>query len=166
MNLYFVVPFLALVAILQTALVPALGVGGVRFELMLLMVIAWSVRRGAVEGAVWGFCGGLALDLFSGVPMGTSALALIVVAMLTGLAQGTVVRSRAALPWVMAAPATFIYHGVILIVLAITGRPVDVGVALLRQALPTAVYNVIVMIAVYSFLSWLDRRTGEPELRW
>ncbi len=166
MSLYFVVPFLALVAILQTALVPALGVGGVRFELMLLMVIAWSVRRGAVEGAVWGFCGGLVLDLFSGVPMGASALALMVVAMLTGLAQGTLVRSRVALPWLMAALGTFVYHGVILIVLSIMGRPVDVGVALVRQALPTAVYNVVVMIAVYSFLAWVDRRTGEPELRW
>jgi len=163
---YFVVPLLVLVAILQTTLLPHLSVGGARPDLMLLMVISWSLRRGLNEGVVWAFCGGLALDLLSGAPLGSSSLALIIVAILTNLVRGGSVRSRAALPWVMAALATFAYYGVLSIILAITGRPIDVGTIVFRHVLPSAVYNVVVVALVYSLLTRLDQRTGEPELRW
>lgn len=166
MNLYFVVPFLVWVAILQSALASRLSVGGARPELMALVVMAWTLRRGAGEGVVWAFCGGLALDLLSAAPLGSSSFALMVVAALTDLTRRTAVRSQALLPWVLAAVATLIYYGVVLIILALAGRPAGAGVIFLYHGVPSAVYNVILVALVYSFLSWLDRRTGEPELRW
>lgn len=166
MNLYFVVPLLALVAVLQSTLAPHLRVGGVQPELVLLMVVSWSLRRGLVEGAVWAFCGGLALDMLSGGLMGSCSLALLSVAFVTSLVRGSLVRSRAALPWVMAVLGTLIYYAVLLIMMALAGRPVDLDTVLLRQAVPAAVYDVILVAVIYNILTWLDQRTGEPELRW
>ncbi len=166
MSLYFVIPFLLLIAILQSTLAPRLSVGEGRPDLMLLVIVAWSLRRGMTEGIVWAFCGGLLMDLFSGAPMGTSALALIGVAWVTGLVRDSMVRSRAALPWVMAALATLIYYGLVLLVLSLTGRPVDLRATMLHHALPVALYNVVIVILIYRLMTWLDRRTGPPELRW
>lgn len=166
MNLYFVVPFLVLISILQSALAPRLSVGGARPELMALVVLSWTLRRGAGEGAVWAFCGGLALDLLSAAPLGSSSLALMAVAVVTDLTHRVTVRSQAFLPWVMAALATVIYYGVWLIILTLAGKPVEADAILLYHVLPSAVYNVILVALVYSFLTWLDQRTGEPELRW
>jgi rod shape-determining protein MreD len=166
MSLYFTIPFLALVAMLQSTLVPHLAVGSVRFDLMLLVVISWSLRRGLQEGLVWAFCGGMALDLFSGVPLGSTALVFMIVASVVALARASLFRSRMALPWMMAGLATLIYYGLFLVVMAIMGRPLEVGTILLRQALPATVYNIVLVTVVYAFLTWLDQRSSEPELRW
>lgn len=151
---------------LQSTLVPHLAVGSVRFDLMLLVVVSWSLRRGLQEGMVWAFCGGMALDLFSGVPLGSTALVFMIVAGVVALARASLFRSRVALPWIMAAVATLMYYGLFLIVMGLMGRPFETGTILLRQALPALVYNVVLMTLVYSFLTWLDRRSSEPELRW
>ncbi|MBN1887253.1 MAG: rod shape-determining protein MreD [Thermoflexales bacterium] len=166
MSLYFTIPFLALVAMLQSTLVPRLAVGSVRFDLMLLVVVSWSLRRGLQEGILWAFCGGMALDLFSGVPLGSTALAFMIVASVVALARASLFRSRVALPWVMAGLATLIYYGLSLVIMGIMGRPLEVGTILLRQVLPAMLYNVVLVTAVYGFLTWLDRRSSEPELRW
>ena len=68
--------------------------------------------------------------------------------------------------WVMAGLATFIYYGFFTLIVAIGGRTVDIGAIALRQALPAAMYNVVAVTAIYSLLTRLDQRTGEPELRW
>jgi rod shape-determining protein MreD len=165
-SLYFVVPFLILIAILQSSLVPHLRVGGASPNLMVLCVVAWGLRRGMSEGTVWAFGGGLALDLFSNAPLGVSALALIAVAVLTDLVRTNMLRSRAALPWLMALLGTLVFYAVMVLTLRIAGRPLDIGEALLRRALPAGVYGVILMTVVYSLLTRLDQRTGGPELRW
>src|SRR5512136_1616377 len=100
---YFTIPFLLVVAILQSTAAPRLAMAGARPDLMLTSVVAWSLlaafrareleyagespslTRGINDGVVWGFVGGMFLDLLSGAPLGTSALALMAAALAVGV---------------------------------------------------------------------------------
>ena len=165
-NPYLVVPLLLTVALLQTTALPALEILGVKPELMLLMVLAWSLLRGVEEGLVWAFLGGLMLDLFSGGPVGASALALLVVSFLSGLARGSVTRGSFVLPIGVALAGTLLYQTLFLLVIQLTRGTVPWTDGLFRMTLPSLAVNALLMPVIFWVMAWLDRKTGREEIGW
>jgi len=165
-NPYLVVPLLLTVALLQTTALPALEILGVRPELMLLMVLAWSLLRGVEEGLVWAFLGGLMLDLFSGGPVGASALALLVVSFLSGLTRGSVTRTSFMLPIGIALAGTLLYQTLFLLVIQLTRGTVPWADSLFRATLPSLAVNALLMPVIFKIMAWLDRKTGREEIGW
>ena len=102
-------------------LLSRINLWGARPDLMLLVVLVWAVVRSMDEGMVWGFVGGLIIDLFSGGPLGTTALALLTVAFLTGQPWGQGIGSPVIRLLLLAFAAGLAYHLVLLAVLAWTG---------------------------------------------
>lgn len=165
-NPYLVLPLLLTVALLQTTALPALKVLGVKPELMLLTVLAWSLLRGVEEGLVWAFLGGLMLDLFSGGPLGASALALLVVSFLSGLTEGSVTRTSFVLPMGTALAGTLLYQSLFLLIIRLTRGTVPWTDSLFRVTLPSLAVNTLLMPAMFQALAWLDRKTGREEIGW
>ena len=64
-------------ALLQSAVVPFISIGGARPNLPFLVAGSWSLAAGAGEGVWWAFIGGLAADLLSGGPLGAFAVAAL-----------------------------------------------------------------------------------------
>lgn len=133
---------------------------------MLLTVVSWSLLRGTREGIVWGFVGGLCLDLFSGGPFGLSALALIAVGIFASLGGMNIYRGHIALPIVTAVAATLIHGPLYLFLLHIMGRSIAWFDTLLQVMLPSTVFNGLLTLPVYAALRWLHRNTGPEELQW
>lgn len=148
-----------LVAILQTSLMPYLSLAGVKPDLMLLVVISWVAVNGRGEGLFWAFIGGLCLDLFSGLPFGASALALLVSSLLAG-------PGNLGLPWpgVAVFLATISYDLIIMALLQITGWEVIWGASLIKIVLPSALLNALLAWPIYWALRWLHRRTSPEQL--
>lgn len=163
---YLYVPLLAMVALWQATVAPHLIILGARPDLMLLTVVSWSVLRGVREGVVWGFVGGLCLDLFSGASFGLSALVLMAVGLFSGLGETAITRGRVVLPVVAALVATPVHGFLYLALLYIAGYKVSWFDTLLRVMLPTMIFNGLLIIPVYTLLRWLHRRTGREELEW
>jgi rod shape-determining protein MreD len=126
---------------------------------MLLVVLAWSVVRGMNDGLVWGFIGGLIIDLFSGGPLGATVLALVVVAFMAGEPWGLGVGAPTIRLLVLTFLSVTVYHLALLIILGWTGHTVDWGWALLRVAGPSALLNAVLAPFVQGPLNWLERRT-------
>ena len=63
MNLYLVIPILTGVALFQSVVLSQVDLWGARPDVMLLAVLVWAVVRGLDEGMVWGFVGGVIVDL-------------------------------------------------------------------------------------------------------
>jgi len=145
--------------LIQSVWLSRVNVWGARPDLMLLVVLVWAVVRGVDEGLVWGFVGGLIVDLLSGGPLGATALALLAVAFLAGQALGQGLGSPVARLLLLALLGVVVYHLVLLIVLAWTEHTVDWGFALLRVAGPSALLNVVLAPFVRPPLAWLERRT-------
>jgi rod shape-determining protein MreD len=163
---YLVVPLLAVVAILQTTIVPGLTVWGVFANLPLLVVVSWSLLRGPREGAIWGFIAGLMVDLLSGAPFGAATLSLITVGFLAGLGEATVFRARIALPMIVMFLATIVYDLLFLLIVQISGQPVAWLDSIFRLVLPSAILNAVLIPIVFLATRWLYARFGREEMEW
>ena len=181
---YFTIPFLLIVAILQATAAPRLTVSDARPDLMLVSVVSWtllaafrarelqytgeppSLWRGVNDGIVWGFTGGMFLDLLSGAPLGLSAIALMACALTVGIFSVGVASSPLILMIAATPLGTFVFHGVFLVGLALTGRPVFWSVDVVRVILPSTAFNLALVPVVYLLLSLLNRRTERQRLQW
>lgn len=167
MSIYASILILVAGVVLQSSLAPHLAVIGVKPNVVLPMVVAWSVVRGASEGVVWGFIGGLLLDLLSGAPVGISALTLTLVGFATNLGETAVFKSSLVLPLATVFAATLFNDGIQILLLQALGWDLTWVEAMARVALPTAILNAVLMPLVYLPLHWVSGRVSGPgELQW
>lgn len=150
-------------ALIQSSVLFRFSLGGARLNLVLLSVVSWSLLRGAREGIVWGFLGGLALDFLSGAPFGSCAFALTLVGYLPSLGRLTLYRTSPLLPSAVALAANIIHDSILMTVLIVTGHFVPWRDVLLQVTMPTALLGALVIPLVYRALAWLHRRTLPEE---
>lgn len=166
LNLYVTLPLLIGVALLQSTVLPHLTLAGVAPDLMLLVVVSWSLLRGTAESIVWALLGGLMLDLTSGIPFGVTTLSLALISVLTGLGEVNVFRANMLLPGATIAAATVVYYLAVLVLSQMLGRPVVWGLSLFRLIGWAVVVNSVAMPLVYLLLRWLHRRTSGEHIGW
>jgi rod shape-determining protein MreD len=157
---------LAFLAIAQSTVMPLVAVSGTKPDLLFLAVVSWSLLRGAEEGIVWGFIGGMFLDILSGGPFGVSAIALMSMSLLTGFGETNFFRGHFLLPLAIIPFGTVIYYSLILMLLALLGQPLPWGQSFLRVMLPAALVNLAVMPLVHWGLAGLHRKTGRQQIEW
>jgi rod shape-determining protein MreD len=131
---------------------------------MLLVVVSWSLLRGAREGIVWGFLGGLTLDFLSGLPLGSCAFTLTVTAYLASLGQLTLYRTSPLFPSGLALVAAVVHDSMLMVLLSLVGHAVAWPELLLRVTVPSAVLGSLVMPLVHRGLTHLHHRTLSEEM--
>lgn len=166
LSLSFFVPLLVGVAAVQVSLLPHLTIVGVRPDLMLLVIISWSLLRGTAEGMLWGFVGGVCLDFLSGAPFGVSTLALLVVSFLASLGEVRIYGTHIILPLSTIFLATIAYDFIFLLLLQMLGRPVPWVESTVSIVLPSTLLNVFLMLPVYWAIRWLHVKTGRERIEW
>ncbi len=158
MSLYYGIPILMVAAVLQSAWLEDVHILGGRPDLALLLVVTWAIIRGAEEGALWGFVGGLFYDLLSGGSFGLWTLPLTAVGYLAGRpwvhALGPTL-SRLAL---MSALGTLLGHLLLLLSMGMLGYAVNIGRALQTVVGPAALLNFLLSPFAFTFLVWAHRR--------
>lgn len=108
--LAYLMPVLLIVAsILQSTAANRVEIRNVKPDLVLLLVVAGTLIYGSRAAVGWAFVGGVALDLFSGGPLGSSSLALIMVALVVGVGHRTLSRFNVLVPLTATALGTFVY---------------------------------------------------------
>ena len=135
-------------------------------NLVLLLLVSWSLLRGLREGLILALASGFMLDALSGGPFGALTVALIFVAWLSGLGETNVFRTVRFFPSFTMALATLIYYGVLLFLLKMSGRPIEWSSALVRIVAPEIVINLVTMPLIYHGLRWLGVRYGPRSVEW
>jgi rod shape-determining protein MreD len=128
---------------------------------MLLVVLVWTILRGLNEGMVWGFVGGLAIDLLSGGPFGAHTLALLGVALVGRQRWGEGLGAPMIRVLLLALVSGLAYHLILLTVLTWTGHVVDWGYSFLRVAAPSVALCVVLSPLVRQALRWVSSRLEE-----
>jgi len=161
---YMALVGLGVVVLTQATLISRVRVLGVSPDLLLVTVVGWSLLRGVGEGLLWGFAGGLGIDVISGLPLGMSALALLPAAWLGGLGRGTIYSSSAILSLLLVTVATPLRGWLILALQAASGLQVDWIATTLHVISVEAALNVLLMAAIYPVMRvWvmpLDKPTA------
>jgi rod shape-determining protein MreD len=147
-------------ALLQSAVVPFISVGGARPNLPFLVAGSWSLAAGAGEGVWWAFIGGLAADLLSGGPLGAFAVASLPPVAAIGLGERP---SPRPLPVLLGAAfltaAAFVAGVLYVLALSLAGTTVpDIG-GLAIQIGGGAIFTGVLGIATYPIARWVSRHT-------
>jgi rod shape-determining protein MreD len=149
-------------AVLQVTLAPRLELRGAFPNFALLLVVGWTLLRGAGPGIRWAIGGGLLLDLLAPGPLGVHALALAVAAYCTGFLKRSFEPDPFLLPAASAALATVAYNLVLVAVSEALGSPVDFLPALQAWVAPSALYDAALLPLLLLFLRNVDRAIPEP----
>ena len=146
-------------AMLQASALPSFMPGGIAPDLMLLLVVSWSLLRGARASIPLALAGGLLLDLLSGGPFGAATIALLVAGVIIGLEELNLFRDSFWLPPLAGGLATVIYDGAFLVVLLLSGRPLQPVQTLLQVVLSAVLLNAVLMYPVFWAMRAVHRRT-------
>jgi rod shape-determining protein MreD len=164
MGLFLGIPLLALLAVLQSTVMNSLLLLDGRLDLVLLAVVSWGVAGRPEEAMVWGLFGGLFLDLFSGVPLGSHAIVLVLVTFLVSLMQGRFWQMQFFMPLGVMLLSSVAYHLLGLSVLFILGREIDFEFSFSRIILPSTFLNIAAAIPVYNLVEGVQNRLFPPEV--
>ena len=147
-------------ALLQSAVVPFISVGGARPNLPFLVAGSWSIAAGAGEGVWWAFVGGLAADLLSGGPLGAFAVASLPPVALIGLGERPVPRPTPVLIGASYLAAAAFAAGILYaLALTLAGIPGPDLAGLAIQIGGGAIFTGLLGIATYPIARWIARAT-------
>ena len=154
-SFYAAIPLMALLAVAQTAIFARFPVLGVVPMVPFLIALLWGLLRGTEEGAVWAFCAGFFLDMFSIAPMGLLALSMMTAVIAATWIQEAFPTNRVLLPPVLILLATVIQNLLYLLFLRLLGN----GSSL--QALANLTNIIILHLSlappIYGLFFWIDR---------
>lgn len=155
----WIVPLLGILSMFQASLMGLFTIYGVKPELVLIVILAWSLTFGSSETLVWAFIGGIWLDIFSGGPMGASSIALMTASLVAGVGYRSLSRFNILVPLfvviVGSLTFSFIYLG-ILELLDATGLlsgSLDLVGAVENIVFPTMLYNTSIMLLIIPLLN-------------
>lgn len=154
---------LFLAAIMQVSIFAQVHVLGGVPDVLLVMLVAVALLRGAIVGACGGFFAGLLVDTASLGRLGLTSLVLTIAGYWIGRYGETTGRDRAHAPFLSVAVVTILYSFGLLLVHFVLGERAPAG-AMLRGLLPSIVLNLIFAAPVYALVRRLLRPLDRSDL--
>jgi len=148
-NRYISLPILIIAAILQSTVIPEVRIAGGGPDLILMLVISWTLLSGIEEGVIWALIGGILQDILNGIPTGTSALALVILVFLITLVMRPISRKNLVVPPLIITVGTALYHLLLVVLFTAVGHPVSVNYTLPYVTLPTTLFNAVLILPVF-----------------
>ena len=155
--------FLALLALVQTSVLPYFEILGAQPSLVLVSVVILATMQVGTRALGLGFAGGLMVDLFSTAPLGTNALLLTLIAYVAGGGFGGVDRANVVIPAAAVVLATAAYYPSVLLALQLQGVEVVWEAHLPVRLWPAIIVNLGAAAVLYYPVRILERWThGRP----
>lgn len=155
---FFMIPLLGVLAIVQSVVISRLEIAHVRPDVMVLLVVIWALLFGGSGSLLIGFVAGLWMDVLSGGPMGGSSLALMAVALVTGIGYRRFFRSNLLVPIASIVLGTLVYSYFYWGILALTNHRLPLWETTTRLIFPAVVYNGAIMLLFIPFLNRLPEQ--------
>ncbi len=154
------------VALLEVAVIRYVEVGQAHPHPVLVMGVIWTVAAGLEDGLAWAFVGGIALDVLTLRPLGSTAFTLLLVVAVTALLARPLVRVRPLAPIVIVVVASIGYSLMLLALFNALVAPIAVEEPV-NVILPGAVYDTV-LAAILGPLAVAvhDRRLDQERVDW
>ncbi len=143
---------------LLSSILPVLASTRGQLSLVMLFVLCWSIRADLTESLIWALVGGLVIDLLSVLPLGTTSVALILIAFVANSVAQQLFRVRILFLVAMAPVATVFLTAFTLAALAMLGNTYDIMTVVSRVMIPSMIYNLFAVIPVYAIVRLIQRR--------
>ncbi len=113
---------------------------------------------------MWGLVGGLALDLLSGLPLGVTAINLILIAFLVSFSEGRFWESHILMPLGVMLLASPLFYILSILTLWTLGYDLEIGLAMSRVVLPGTFLNLLLILPGTQIMNAIDRLIHPPEV--
>jgi rod shape-determining protein MreD len=158
-----VAALLFLAAIMQVSIFAQVHIFGGVPDVLLVMLVAVALLRGAIVGAAGGFFAGLLVDTASLGRLGLTSLVLTVAGYWIGRYGETTGRDRAHAPFLSVAVVTILYSFGLLLIHFVLGDRAPAA-PMLRGLLPAIALNLILTAPVYAVVRRLLRPFDRSDL--
>jgi rod shape-determining protein MreD len=158
-----VVVLLFVAAIMQVSIFAQVHILGGMPDVLLVMLVAVALLRGAVVGAVGGFFAGLLVDTATLGQLGLTSLVLTIAGYWIGRYGETTGRDRFHAPFLSVAVVTILYSVGLLLVHFVLGERAPAG-AMFRGLLPAIALNLLLTAPVYALVRRLLRPFDRSDL--
>lgn len=152
MRIIVIAAVLVVGVLLETTMVSRMAIFGVSPDLMLSIIVSYSILRGDTEGAIAGLTGGLLMDVALGQAMGLFAMLGLLVGYFAGKPFRDFYRESYLLPMFITGILAVVYGFVLYMFNTLTIAYVNMLIHMVTVVLPVAVYTMIVSIVVYRIL--------------
>lgn len=150
-------------AVAQVADFSQIDVFGAAPDMLLVTLVAVSLLRGSVAGALGGFFAGLIVDTAALATLGLTSLVLTLAGFWIGRYGETTGRDRAHAPYLSIAVVTVLYQIGLLVIHFVLGESAPAG-AVFASLVPAVILNLIVTGPVYGVVRRLLRPQEHAEL--
>lgn len=146
-------------ALLQTAFVPLVVLGGFRPDLLLLVTVAFALHDGPATGVRVGFAAGLLMDLLlNESAVGLSTLVYVGVAYLVGVVRPYLAHGSITAPLVLAFMSGLVATAGYGVLSRLMGDQRFTVTLVTSASLFVASFNTILAPPVVAFVRWLGER--------
>lgn len=148
--------------LIQLTLINSITILGLKPDLIMVVVVVFSLLRGAKEGTVSGFASGLLQDIFSTGLLGMNALAKTVIGFFCGIIKEKIFREHILfiIP-VITFIASFIQSILMFLLLRAFGIEYGLAWSLKQVALPEALYSSLLSPFIFLAINKLFQTIKE-----
>ena len=143
-------PLLALVVIVQSAVVSRMTLLAGYADLMLVVLAAWALKANASSAWLWAILGGIMVSFVSGLPWPIPMIGYMFVVLLAQLLKQRVWQAPLLAMFSVIFLGTLSMDIFALVVLNLLGTPLPIGDSLGLIVLPSVLLNLLFSIPVYA----------------
>ena len=150
-------PLLALVVILQSAIISKVTLLSGYADLMLIVLSAWALKADALTAWLWAVLGGTLISFVSAVPWPIIFVGYLFVVLLAQLLKQRVWQAPLLAMFSVVFVGTLVMNLLTLLTLNLLGHPLPIGDSIGLIALPVVLLNLLFSIPVYVIVRDLAR---------
>ncbi|MEJ7763777.1 MAG: rod shape-determining protein MreD [Thermomicrobiales bacterium] len=148
-------------AFAQAALLPRINPLAIDPHLVLVLLLVWTATHGVGEGILWAAPIGVLLDVLTMETLGVNGLALIIAAVVGGLARRRFFQSGILVPMGLAMVVSVVSPLVVLALRGVLGDAAPGFGAAVRLLVPQALLSMVLVPPAYLLVMLLDRHASE-----
>ncbi len=151
--------------LLQNNIFAAIPLIEITPNLLLLVTVTFGLLHGRLTGLFVGFFAGLLADAFGGTLLGQYALILSVLGYGCGFFTPYFYLESVVLPMGVCAVCELIYGLYVYVFAFLLRGRFNIGFYFMNIILPETIYTVVILVIVYRFLVFVNRRLEESAKR-
>ena len=149
MSVLLSIPIMGLIAVLQSAVVSRITLNQGSADLLMVVLIAYSLQQSVHSAWQWGAVAGLLADFFSGLPFGIFTTSYLLLVGLALMLRERVWQYSFLMQLLLVLIGTMLTHAAALVVLFLQGASLQVSQVLETITLPSLVLNFMVSLPIF-----------------
>jgi rod shape-determining protein MreD len=140
--------------VVQTTIFPSLRVFGAIPDLLLVATVAMAYEAGPQAGLLFGFAGGLAIDLFLSSPAGLSAFAFAATGYGVGVFQSGLMRESRSIRPILGFVGGLVGGTIFVVIGGVVGESGYFSLNSVKIVIVAALYDALVAYLIFPFVRW------------